>query len=71
MKAEDNLHEHSASGPTTLGVREGRIRFETVGREVEAGAGTLISCAAGTPHTVEALEESACLPTLSARDARP
>lgn len=55
----------------TLGVREGRIRFEAVGSEVEAGAQPLISCAAGTLHTVEALEESACLLTISVRDARP
>ena len=66
MKAGDRLHEHSASGPMTLSVREGWVRFEAAGHEVEAGPRTLISCDAGTPHTVEALEESVCLLTISA-----
>ncbi|MGF1472286.1 MAG: cupin domain-containing protein [Rubrobacteraceae bacterium] len=61
MRAGDRLEEHSAPGPISLHVREGRVRFTAVGEDVEAGTETLISCGAGVLHTVEALEDTVCL----------
>lgn len=61
MRAGDRLEEHSAPGPITLSVHEGRVRFTAEEESVEAGTRTLISCDAGVPHTVEALEDAVCL----------
>lgn len=61
MKSGDRLEEHSAPGPISLSVREGRVRFTAAGDSVDAGTGTLVSCDAGVPHTVEALEDAVCL----------
>lgn len=63
MKAGDRLEEHSAPGPISLTVREGRIRFSTRDEAVEAGTEALISCDAGVRHTVEALEDAVCVLT--------
>jgi quercetin dioxygenase-like cupin family protein len=64
MKEGDRLDEHSAPGPITLSVHEGRIRF-SVGdedvEEVEAEAGTVLACDAGVRHSVEALGDAVCL----------
>lgn len=61
MRAGDRLEEHSAPGPITLTVREGRIRFTVEGETVEAGPRTLLACDAKVRHTVEALSDSVCL----------
>lgn len=61
MRAGDRLEEHSAPGPISVGVREGRIRFTAADDSVEAGTGTLISCEASVQHAVEALEDTVCL----------
>src|SRR3712207_5504958 len=61
MKEGDRLDEHSASGPVTLMVREGRIRFSTADKSVEAETGTVLACDAGVRHSVEALGEAVCL----------
>lgn len=65
MRAGDRLEEHSAPGPISVAVREGRIRFTTADDEVEADVQTLISCDAGVEHAVEALEEAVCLVTIA------
>ncbi len=65
MKAGDRLEEHAAPGPFSLSVREGRVRFETPEEELEAEAGTLLTCDAGMRHTVEALEDAVCLLTVA------
>lgn len=57
----DRLEEHSASGPITLGVRQGSVRFTAAGEAVEAGEGTVLACVAGVPHSVEALSDAVCL----------
>ena len=67
MRAGDRLEEHSAPGPISLGVREGRIRFAAGGEVVEAGPETLLTCDAGVPHTVEALEDAVCLLNVAKR----
>jgi quercetin dioxygenase-like cupin family protein len=61
MKEGDRLDEHSAPGPMTLSVHEGRIRFSTADEYVEAEAGTLLACDAGVRHSVEALGDAVCL----------
>jgi len=61
MKEGDRLEEHSAPGPITLMVHEGRIRFSAADKDVEAEAGTVLACDAGVRHSVEALGEAVCL----------
>ena len=61
MKEGDRLDEHSAPGPITLSVHEGRIVFSTADGDVEAEAGTVLACDAGVRHSVEALGDTVCL----------
>lgn len=61
MRAGDRLEEHSAPGPISLSVREGRVSFRAVDEVLEAGAGTVLTCDAGTRHSVEALSDAVCL----------
>ena len=61
MKEGDRLDEHSAPGPITLSVHEGRIRFSAADEDVEAEAGTVLACDAGVRHSVEALGDAVCL----------
>jgi quercetin dioxygenase-like cupin family protein len=61
MKEGDRLDEHSAPGPMTLSVHEGRIRFSAADEYVEAEAGTLLAGDAGVHHSVEALGDTVCL----------
>jgi quercetin dioxygenase-like cupin family protein len=61
MKGGDRLEEHSAPGPITLSVREGRVRFTTGEAAVEAGPDELIACDPGVPHSVEAVTDAICL----------
>jgi quercetin dioxygenase-like cupin family protein len=61
MRAGDRLEEHSAPGPFSLIIREGRIRFSAEGEVVEAGPETVLTCGAGVRHTVEALSDAVCL----------
>ena len=65
MGAGDRLEEHTAPGPISLTVREGRIRFSTPDGEVEAGAETLLACNAGVRHAVEAIEDSVYVLTIA------
>jgi quercetin dioxygenase-like cupin family protein len=61
MKEGDRLDEHSAPGPITLSVHEGRIRFSATDEYVEAEAGTVLACDPGVRHSVEAVGEAVCL----------
>jgi quercetin dioxygenase-like cupin family protein len=61
MGAGDRLEEHTAPGPISLTVREGRIRFSMPDGEVEAGPETLLTCDAGVRHAVEAIEDAVCV----------
>lgn len=65
MKEGDRLEEHSAPGPISFSVREGRVRFSTPEEEVEAGPETLLACDAGVRHTVEAIEDAVCVLTIA------
>lgn len=61
MRAGDRLEEHSAPGPISLSVREGRVRFAAGDEAAEAGAETVLACDAGVRHSVEALDDTVCL----------
>ena len=58
MKAGDRLDEHSAPGPISLGVHEGRVRFTAAEKTVEAGAEAVLTCDAGVNHSVEAVSDA-------------
>ena len=65
MKAGDRLEEHSAPGPMSLSVREGRVSFEAGGEALEAGPEVLLTCDAGVRHKVEAVSDAVCLLTVA------
>jgi quercetin dioxygenase-like cupin family protein len=65
MRAGDRLEEHSAPGPISLVVREGRIRFTAEGEAIEAGPETVLTCDVEVRHSVEALSDAVCLLTLA------
>jgi quercetin dioxygenase-like cupin family protein len=65
MRAGDRLEEHSAPGPISLVIREGRIRFTAEGEAIEAGPETVLTCDAKIRHSVEALSNAVCLLTVA------
>jgi quercetin dioxygenase-like cupin family protein len=65
MKAGDRIEEHAAPGPSSLSVREGRIRFMVAEEVAQAGSDTLLTCDAGVWHKVEALSDAVCLLTIA------
>lgn len=67
MRAGDRIPEHSAPGPISVAVREGRIRFTTDEEGVEAGVEALITCEANVRHAVEALEDAVCVVSIAGR----
>jgi quercetin dioxygenase-like cupin family protein len=69
MRSGERLEEHSAPGPISLSVREGRVRFTAGKAAVEAGPETVLTCDAGVRHTMEALGDAVCLLTIGARAA--
>ena len=71
MKGGDRLDEHSAPGPISVSVRQGRIRFTAEGEAVEAGTGSVLTCDAGILHAVEALEDAVCLVTIASGKSSP
>ena len=72
MRSGDRLDEHSAPGPISVGVREGRIRFTAAEEEaVEAGPETVLTCDAGVRHGVEALEDAICVVTIASGKGSP
>jgi quercetin dioxygenase-like cupin family protein len=64
-KAGDRLEEHTAPGPSSLSVREGRIRFMVAEEVAQEGSDTLLTCDAGVRHKVEALSDAVCLLTIA------
>ena len=59
------ISEHQASGPLTFHVLSGSVTFRAGDRAVTLGSGDLIVLESAVAHEVEALEESACLLTLT------
>jgi quercetin dioxygenase-like cupin family protein len=68
MKAGDRLDEHSAPGPISSSVREGRVRFTAADEIVEAGTEVILTCDAGVSHSVEAVSDAVCLLHVTAGD---
>ena len=56
-------NSHSAPGPISLSVREGRIAADEV---IEAGTETVFTCDAGVRHSVEAVSDAVCFLNIAA-----
>jgi quercetin dioxygenase-like cupin family protein len=65
MKANTQMHEHTAAGRISVQTLKGHIRLRLPGRIVDVPAGHLVALDQCVPHDVEATEESAFLLTLS------
>ena len=64
MRAGISLHEHSAPGPITIHVLQGRFKVTYSGIEEELSVGGLISLDTSVRHEVETLDEGAFLLTI-------
>jgi quercetin dioxygenase-like cupin family protein len=64
QRAGNLLAEHQATGPISLHILSGRVRFTTPDQTVELSAGMLLGLNGGIAHSVEALEDSVSLLTL-------
>jgi quercetin dioxygenase-like cupin family protein len=65
MKANTQMHEHTAAGRISVQTLSGLIRLHLPSRAVDLPAGHLLALDQCVPHDVEAIEESAFLLTLS------
>lgn len=59
------IKEHSAEGPITVQVLQGRLDFAAGGETHALAAGDLLTLGAGIPHAVHAPEEAAFLLTIA------
>jgi quercetin dioxygenase-like cupin family protein len=66
LHAGASLDEHAAPGAATVQVLDGRVRVRIGDETVEAPGGRLVAFNAGVRHSVEALEDSTLLLTLTA-----
>ena len=64
LKAGGLMHEHHADAPITVHGLEGRIRFDVAGQSHELTPGRVLVVAAGLPHSVHAIDQSAFLLTM-------
>jgi quercetin dioxygenase-like cupin family protein len=64
LRGGTELAEHATSGPTTIQVLEGEVRFVLDGGPAEATAGQLVVLAAGARHGVIAVRDSTLLLTI-------
>jgi quercetin dioxygenase-like cupin family protein len=65
LNAGTHLSKHTAPGPISVLVLEGRIAFTAHGQRLELGPHCLVTLPTHVPHEVEALEESAILITIA------
>lgn len=65
MKAGTRLHAHRAEGALTLQCLIGRIVFSALERRIDLGPGEMTALDSGIEHSLEAIEESAFLLTIS------
>jgi quercetin dioxygenase-like cupin family protein len=65
MEAAAQIKEHHADGTSSLYVLKGYVRYSTQAQVYDLRAGSLITLGASIRHSVEAVEESAFLLTLS------
>jgi len=59
------MREHHVDGRTSIQLVQGRLRVHLPNERVEIHAGDLLALEYGTPHHVEALEESAFVITIA------
>ena len=64
LKAGGHMHEHHADWAITVQGVDGNVEFNVAGRTVALTAGHLLTVAAGTPHQVTGIDESALLLTI-------
>lgn len=64
MKKGDSLGEHSAAGPMTIAVHQGRIRLRVRQEEMTLDENQLVVFGAGAPHDARAEEDSVLLVTV-------
>jgi quercetin dioxygenase-like cupin family protein len=62
--AGEELTEHRAARPAVVQVLVGRLRFNVDGEEIDAGPGSWLHMAPGTPHSLVAAEPTVMLLTL-------
>lgn len=65
MEAAAQIKEHHADGTSSLYVLKGRIRYRTQGQVYDMRAGSLFTLGASIKHSVDAMEESGFLLTIS------
>ncbi|HWO89543.1 MAG TPA: cupin domain-containing protein [Chloroflexota bacterium] len=65
MKTDARIQEHHAAGRISIQTLGGRVRLKLPDQTIELPTGHLLALEAGIPHTVEALEPSAFLLTIS------
>jgi quercetin dioxygenase-like cupin family protein len=65
MEAAAQIKEHHADGTSSLYVLKGSIRYSTQGQVYNLVAGSLFTLGASIKHSVEAMEQSAFLLTIS------
>lgn len=66
LHAGGSLQEHAAPGAATVQVLDGRVRVSIGDKAFEAPAGRLVAFDSGVRHSVEAIEDSTLLLTLTA-----
>lgn len=65
MKAGTEIKPHHASGPISVQVIEGQIRFSTENESIELRQGDMLTLQALIRHWVEAIEEASFLLTVA------
>jgi len=65
MKAGKKLGQHHVDGRISIQLLQGNIRLQIPKQNIEMKGGALLTLEYGTPHNVEAIEESALLITIS------
>jgi quercetin dioxygenase-like cupin family protein len=64
LKPGGHMHEHHAEWAITVQGVDGHVEFKVAGRVVALTPGRLLTVAAGTPHEVTGIDESALLLTI-------
>ena len=65
MESAAQIKEHHADGTSSLYVLKGRIRYSTQGQVHDLRVGSLFTLGASIKHSVEAMEESGFLLSIS------
>ncbi|HEX6031362.1 MAG TPA: cupin domain-containing protein [Tepidiformaceae bacterium] len=71
MEAGDTIPAHSASGPSTIHVLEGRVEVTSGGPATPTSPGQLIAFAPNVAHDIRAVDSCVVLLTVAAIDEDP